>query len=150
MSDEKSPSNLSPVLPDPKSKEIADEYWKLITRYEYQINNHFRPWLKPTLDAFRKVDEQLKSAEGDAEASFRKKREELLSRHSGKFRELMLHGLDWIKKEKQRLAESPPVEFVFAVGEGDPHDARLHRRGNPKALGQVSRADVARFGLDQE
>ena len=33
------------------------------------------------------------------------------------------------------MAKSPPVQFVFAVSEGDPHDARLHRRGNPKRLG---------------
>lgn len=133
MSDQKSPSDLAPAIPDENSREVADEYWKLITRYEYQINNHFRPWLKPTLAAFKEVDEKLTKNKNDEELL--KKQEEILSRHSGKFRELMLHGLDWVKKEKQRLAESPPVEFVFAVSEGKPHDARLHRRGNPKSLG---------------
>ena len=135
MSDDKSPSNLSPALPDANLQTVATEYWQLITRYEYQINNHFRPWLKPTLDAFRKVDEQLERANRHTKVKLRKERGKLLARHSGKFRELMLHGLDWVKKEKQRLAKSPPVQFVFAVSEGDPHDARLHRRGNPKRLG---------------
>ena len=134
-SDEKSPSNLSPPTSDAESRAKADAYWALISRYEYQINNHHRPWLKPTLDAYREVTEQLKEAAGEKAVALKKERDELLSRYSGKFRELMLHDLNWIKKEKQQLAESPPVQFLFAVSEGKPHNARLHRRGNPKSLG---------------
>ncbi len=46
MSNEKSPSDLSPAVPRPSAFKQAKEYWTLITRYEYQINNHHRPWLQ--------------------------------------------------------------------------------------------------------
>lgn len=160
MSNEKSPSSLAPPIPDAESLRKADEYWALITRYEYQINNHHRPWLKPTLDDFRGVQKQIDnlrartrpkssaSRKGESQnekapaeekrlSELMKRRDALLARHSGKFRELMLHGLSWIKKEKQRLADNPPFEFVFAVSEGASRDARLHRRGNPKRPGAV-------------
>jgi hypothetical protein len=138
MSNEKSPSALVPAIPDERSLRKADEYWALITRYEYQINNHFRPWLKPTLDEFKTVSKQIEQALAAKQptAELDKKRTELLTRYKGKFRELMLHDLDWIRREKKQLAENPGVEFVFAVSEGSPHDARLHRRGNPKRLGE--------------
>ena len=138
MSNEKSPSALVPAVPDEKSLRKADDYWALITRYEYQINNHFRPWLKPTLDEFKAVSKQLEQASAAKQptAALEEKRNELLARYKGKFRELMLHDLNWIKREKKQLAENPGVEFVFAVSEGSPHDAKLHRRGNPKRLGE--------------
>ena len=135
MSDQKSPSGLASVATDPKSQQAAKDYWSLISRYEYQINNHFRPWLKPTLDEFKRVTKELTTAEAERRPQLQQKREELLSQHKGRFRELMLKGLQWIKDEKQRMADNPPVEFVFAVSEGTPHDARLHRRGNPKLPG---------------
>lgn len=148
-SNEKSPSELAPALPSDEARKQAEEYWKLISRYEYQINNHFRPWLKPTLDEFKQVTKQLadlkkggESTSTNADAAetvkLEKRRDELLGRHSGKFRELMLHDLNWIKKEKSRLAENPTVEFVFAVTEGKPGDARMHRRGNPKQKGDAT------------
>ncbi|MBP87571.1 MAG: hypothetical protein CMJ64_12740 [Planctomycetaceae bacterium] len=144
MSNEKSPSDLSPANPNLESSQQADEYWALITRYEYQINNHHRPWLKPTLDEFKAVSEQIdmvqKTETDPVETQLKelkRRREELLGFRGGQFRELMLHGLTWIKKEKQRRAEDPPVEFVFAVSEGKPHDAKLHRRGNPRQPGGV-------------
>jgi hypothetical protein len=140
MSNEKSPSALVPAIPDEQSLRKANEYWALITRYEYQINNHFRPWLKPTLDEFKMVSKQIEqtSAAKQSTAALDKKRTELLARYKGKFRELMLHDLDWIKREKKQLAENPGVEFVFAVSEGSPHDAKRHRRGNPKRLGETT------------
>ena len=145
-SNQKSPSALAPALPSADARKQADDYWNLISRYEYQINNHFRPWLKPTLDEFKKVTKKLadlkkgdgtEAEKGDTDeiAKLTKRREELLARHDGKFRELMLHNLNWVKKEKSRLAENPTVEFVFAVTEGKPADARMHRRGNPKRKG---------------
>ena len=138
MSNEKSPSALAPARPDEKSLRKADEYWALISCYEYQINNHHRPWLKPTLDEFKTVSKQIEkaSAAGQPTAALEEKRNELLARYKGQFRDLMLHDLDWIKREKKRLAENPEVEFVFAVSEGSPHDAKRHRRGNPKRLGE--------------
>ena len=137
MSNEKSPSALSPAIPNPKAFEAADRYWDLITRYEYQINNHFRPWLKPTLDEFKLVSEQIESKPAsEALKKLQTRREELLGFRGGKFRELMLHGLDWIKKAKLRLAEHSELEFVFAVSEGTPHDAKIHRRGNPERQGE--------------
>jgi hypothetical protein len=140
MSNEKSPSALAPALPDKQSLRKAGEYWALISRYEYQINNHFRPWLKPTLDEFKTVSKQIEqvSAAGQATAALEEKRNELLARYKGKFRELMLHDLDWIKREKKQQAENPEIEFVFAVSEGSSHDAKLHRRGNPKRLGETT------------
>lgn len=146
MSNEKSPSALAPALPDVATKEKAEEYWKLITRYEYQINNHFRPWLKPTLDEYRQVRQQLEqpAAAGDVEG-LKAKREELLGRHSGRFRELMIHGLNWIKSEKKRLAENPEIEFLFAVSDGRPRDARLHRRGNVRNPGAAVARHVPPF-----
>ncbi len=139
MSNEKSPSDLSPAIPRPGAFKQAKEYWNLITRYEYQINNHHRPWLKPTLDRFKIVSQQMKKAQRDKAniTALKARREELLGFRGGAFRELMLHGLAWIKKEKQRMAKEPPVEFIFAVSEGKPHDAKLHRRGNPRQPGGV-------------
>lgn len=141
MSNEKSPSDLAPAVPGADSQRKANEYWALITRYEYQINNHFRPWLKPTLDEYRAVTRQLEASEssekGELLKRLRSRREELLNRHSGRFRELMIHGLNWIKSEKKRLAENPGIEFVFGVSEGQAHDARLHRRGNRRTPGPI-------------
>ncbi len=157
MSVEKSPSDLSPAIPGKEAREKATRYWDLIARYEYQINNHFRPWLKPTLDQYATVTGELKPLEaklatlqsqpdGDADqfselqrqiTVLSTQRDKLLKTRGGKFRELMLHGLSWIKNEKLRLAKNPEVELVFAVGEGNSHDAKLHRRGNPANLGDV-------------
>ncbi|HCP84467.1 MAG TPA: hypothetical protein DIT88_08680, partial [Planctomycetaceae bacterium] len=53
--------NLNPHDLLNSSTTVAREYWELIARYEYQVNNHFRPWLKPTLDAFKRADVALKS-----------------------------------------------------------------------------------------
>ena len=142
MSNEKSPSDLSPAVPRPTAFKQAKEYWALVTRYEYQINNHHRPWLKPALDEYKIVCQQIEEAhrtETDL-PELETRREELLAFRGGAFRELMLHGLAWIKQEKQRLAKEPPIEFVFAVSEGQPHDAKLHRRGSPHQPG----ATVAR------
>jgi len=140
MSVEKSPSALAPATVAPNAKQLVDEFWKTITRYEYQINNHFRPWLKPTLDEFRKVNLvwQKATTAGAPTDDLTKQRDELLGRHSGRFRELMLHGLAWLKKEKERLAENPPVEMVFGVGEGQPREANIQRRGEPARKGPVT------------
>ncbi|MBI1313043.1 DUF1553 domain-containing protein [bacterium] len=148
-SNEKSPSALAPALPSADAQKAVDDYWRLIERYEYQINNHFRPWLKPTLDEYATVTKQLAELRGPDEAAadsestdeiakLEKRRDELLGRHGGKFRELMLHDLNWVKQEKAQLAEQPTVEFVFAVSEGSPHDAKMHRRGNPQQRGDVT------------
>lgn len=140
MSIEKSPSALAPVSVDPQAKQQVDDFWKTITRYEYQINNHFRPWLKPTLDEFKRVNTDWKKASqsGAVDDKLAQRRDQLLAMHSGRFRELMLHGLNWLKKEKERLAKDPPVEMVFAVGEGKPHDAHIHRRGEPTRRGPLT------------
>ena len=65
-----------------------------------------------------------RAAELDKLAS---RREELLEFRGGRFRELMLHGLEWLKREKQRRGENPPVAFVFAVSEGTPSAIRKRR-----------------------
>lgn len=141
MSIEKSPSGLVPSRPDPQRQQQAVAHWATITRYEYQINNHFRPWLKPTLDEFKKIKSQIEKLRraGDSPKLQKliKSREELLTRHGGKFRELMLHGLNWLKKEKTRMARQPPFEMLFAVSEGRPHDSAIHRRGEPQRKGPV-------------
>ena len=157
MSDEKSPLNLNPHNPLDSSPEKASEYWELIARYEYQLNNHFRPWLKPTLEAFKQTDSQLTAqktklqtladdqrADSDEAAAIRKtitrleqEREQHLAFRSGKFRELMLQGLDWIRKEKDRLGKEPPYDFVFSVREGAAADSPVHLRGNPENKGEV-------------
>ena len=133
MSIEKSPSNLSPAIPSAEGRKKATEFWAKITRYEYQINNHFRPWLKPTLTEYKEVTDKLKHSENDATLLAQQKK--LLEYKGGKFRELMLHGLTWLKAEKKRLGKEPGIELVFAVGEGKPSDTKLHRRGNPKNPG---------------
>jgi hypothetical protein len=157
MSVEKSPSDLSPAIPGWEAREKATAYWDLIARYEYQINNHFRPWLKPTLVEYKDVTGKLKLLEVELATLQAKpdndvdrinklqqqitglsaRRDKLLKVRGGTFRELMLHGLTWLKSEKLRLAKNPEVELVFAVGEGDAHDTKLHRRGNPTNLGDV-------------
>jgi len=133
MSIEKSPSDLSPAIPSKEGRKKATEFWAKITRYEYQINNHFRPWLKPTLTEYKEVTDKLKHLEKNAMLLARQ--EKLLAFKNGKFQELMLHGLTWLKAEKKRLGKEPGIELVFAVGEGNPGDTKLHRRGNPKNPG---------------
>ena len=138
MSVEKSPSGLVPTRPNERLQTSANDYWAKISRYEYQINNHFRPWLKPTLDEYKQVAKDLKADnEPGAQRDLEKRRDDLLGRHGGKFRELMLQGLDWLKSEKTSIARKPPFEMVFAVGEGQPHDAAIHRRGEPQQKGPV-------------
>jgi len=158
MSDEKSPLDLNPHDLLNSSTKEASEYWNLIARYEYQINNHFRPWLKPTLEAFKQTDAKLKlemaklvdleaAADKDTDAiaslrelvaSLEEERESHLTFRSGKFRELMIHGLDWVVKEKEKLGTEPPYEFVFSVREGDAADSPIHLRGNPENHGPVT------------
>lgn len=150
-SNSKSPSDLAPAFPGAENQRKADDFWKLITRYEYQLNNHFRPWLKPTLNAYRKVTDELKQAqkEGGDLSKLKAERERHLKFRGGKFRELMLHGLNWIKKEKTRLGKEPSVEMLFAVGEAKPADARLHLRGDPRRLSDsVSRRAPDALGND--
>ena len=138
MSVEKSPSGLVPSRPDEQLQKSATDFWAKMSRYEYQINNHFRPWLKPTLDEFKAVKKQLEeTSDSSARDDLTAKQEQLLGRHGGKFRELMLHGLPWLKNEKTNMARKPPFEMVFAVSEGNSHDAAIHRRGEPRQKGPV-------------
>ena len=157
MSDQKAPFNLNPHDPLNSSSEDAQEYWRLINRYEYQVNNHFRPWLKPTLDAFKQTDKQLKTEQAklviltnagqlntDQAKTIQKTivdleamRETQLAFRSGAFRELMLHGLQWLKDTKDKLGDEPPYQFVFSVREGDAADSAIHLRGNPETKGPV-------------
>ncbi len=138
-SNEKSPSDLSPVKPDRESQQRVMDYFELITRYEYQINNHFRPWLKPTLDAYKNLELQIAAARksGGELSVLEKQCKTLLEVRDGKFRELMQHGLNWIKKEKERLGKDPGMELVFAVSEKTAGDARVHLRGDPANRGEV-------------
>ena len=157
MSDQKTPFNLNPHDPLNNSSDTAQQYWKLIDRYEYQINNHFRPWLKPTLDAFKQADQKLKEQQAKLKelaasgqqntdrgkviqqtiAEFEAKREEHLSFRSGKFRELMIYGLQWLRERKDKMGAEPPYQFVFSVREGNIADSRIHLRGNPETLGSL-------------
>lgn len=138
-SDAKSPSDLSPGLSGEEHRKKTDEYFDLITRYEYQMNNHFRPWLKPTLEAYRDVTQRIKTAKknGGDLTKLKAERERHLNFRKGKFRELMLHGLDWIKKEKLRLGNNPVYDFVFAVSDRQAVDTRVQLRGNPKVRGDM-------------
>ena len=135
MSDQKSPFNLNPHDPLTSSPEEAQEYWRLIDRYEYQINNHFRPWLKPTLDAFKQADKNLNDErsklvnltqagheETDQGKTVQKNitelealREEQLNFRSGDFRELMLYGLQWLRDTKDKMGAEPPYLFVVSL-----------------------------------
>ena len=156
MSDEKSPLNLNPIDPLSSSTSEAKAYWDLIARYEYQINNHFRPWLKPTLAAFKKTETELKKQQAelaelqkampDSETipelrssieELQKQRNEHLAFRSGAFRELMIHGLAWLRSEKDQLGKNPPFEFVFSVRDGDAADSPIHLRGNPENPGKI-------------
>ncbi|MFT4588395.1 MAG: hypothetical protein ACI8QF_002497 [Limisphaerales bacterium] len=140
MSNSKSPSDLSPGVVGREHQKKGAAFFDLITHYEYQLNNHFRPWLKPTLDAYRDVTRRLEEAKktGADVVALKAEREKHLKFKGGKFRELMLHGLGWVKKEKQRLGENPTYDFVFAAAERKPADTRVHLRGNPRVLGEVA------------
>ncbi len=157
MSDQKSPFNLNPHDPLTSSPEEAQEYWRLIDRYEYQINNHFRPWLKPTLDAFKQADKNLNDErsklanltkagheETDQGKAVQRNitelealREEQLDFRSGDFRELMLYGLQWLRDTKDKMGAEPPYLFVFSVRDGKAADSPIHLRGNPETEGPV-------------
>ncbi|WP_218934429.1 DUF1553 domain-containing protein [Rosistilla ulvae] len=138
-SNQKSPASLSPAVPDPELRAELDRYYRTLERYYYQINNKNRPWLKPTLKEFEKVSKQLKDASlsDDQRSKLEERRDSLLAFRVGAFRELMLHGIGWINREKNRLADNPPTEAVFAVSEGKATDSKLHLRGNPEQLGRV-------------
>jgi hypothetical protein len=138
-SNQKSPSDLSPVTTEPEAARRVAEFFTLISHYEYQMNNHFRPWLKPTLEAFRQNASQIVSAKkgGGNTDELERQRDKLLGYRDGKFRELMRHGLGWIKKEKARLGSDPGMEMVFAVGEAEPRDSAVHLRGNRAHRGDI-------------
>lgn len=139
-SDQKTPANLVPVSTEPGARKRADDYFALLARYYDQIRNHHRPWLQPTLVEYRQVTSELQQAEGLSIADRQRlavRRSALLHEFDGRFRELMLHGLDWLKREHAQLADNPPDEMVFAVSDQEPVDARLHKRGSPDNLGPV-------------
>ena len=94
-SNQPSPTQLVAAGNDPDSQEKIDAYWDLLSWYQHQIRNHFRPWLKPTLNEYKEVTEQIKQAQkaGQPTDKLEKRREKLLASHKGKFRELMTHGL---------------------------------------------------------
>ncbi|QDT41570.1 Planctomycete cytochrome C [Gimesia alba] len=138
-SNEPSPTQLVAAENDPDSQQKINEYWDLLSYYQHQIRNHFRPWLKPTLEEYKQVAAKIKQAKknGQPTDKLEARRQKLLASHKGKFRELMIHGLPWLKKEKARLVKQPPAEMLYAVIDGKPHHAKLHRRGNPETPGDV-------------
>lgn len=138
-SNQPSPAQLVSAEHDPDSQQRIDEYWDLLSYYQHQIRNHFRPWLKPTLEEYKEVTVKIKAAKknGDPINKLEQRRQKLLGSHKGKFRELMLHGLPWLKSEKARMVKEPPTEMLYAVIDGKPHHSRLHRRGNPENPGDI-------------
>jgi hypothetical protein len=144
--DEQTPFNLAPLSRDEHVHQQFDEYWRLLDHYWQQIRNREKEFLKPTLDEFRVTTAAISAAEENGEASekLQQRREELLAAFDGSYRELMEHGLDWLRDQKQELAKNPPCESVFAVSEGVVADCREHLRGDPKKLGDVVPRDVPR------
>ncbi|MFK7777093.1 MAG: PSD1 and planctomycete cytochrome C domain-containing protein [Gimesia sp.] len=134
-----SPTQLVSAENNADSQQKTDAYWDLLSQYQHQIRNHFRPWLKPTLKEYAEVAKKIKAAEkkGQPTKKLEARRQKLLAAHKGKFRELMIHGLPWLKQEKTRLVKQPPAEMLFAVIDGKPHHAKLHRRGNPRNPGEI-------------
>ncbi len=134
-----SPTQLVSAENSPDSQQKINAYWDLLSQYQHQIRNHFRPWLKPTLKEYAEVTAKIKKAtkEGQPTKKLEARRKKLLAAHKGKFKELMIHGLPWLKQEKARLVKQPPAEMLFAVIDGKPHHAQLHRRGNPSNPGEV-------------
>lgn len=134
-----SPTQLVSAENDSESQQNINAYWDLLSHYQHQIRNHFRPWLKPTLKEYSEVTKKMKAAkqEGQSIKKLEARRQKLLASHKGKFRELMEHGLPWLKQEKSRLVKQPPAEMLYAVIDGKPHHAKLHRRGNPSNPGEV-------------
>ncbi|MFI4852814.1 MAG: PSD1 and planctomycete cytochrome C domain-containing protein [Gimesia chilikensis] len=138
-SNQPSPTQLVSAENTPGSQQKIDAYWKLLSHYQHQIRNHFRPWLKPTLKEYKEVAAKIEQAKqaGKPFDKLEARRQKLLNTKQGKFRELMLHGLPWLKQEKARLVKQPPVEMLYAVIDGKPHHSRLHRRGDPENQGDV-------------
>ncbi len=138
-SNQPSPTQLVAAENNPDSQQKIDAYWDLLSQYQHQIRNHFRPWLKPTLEEYKQVAAKIKQAEKDKQPieKLEARRQKLLASHKGKFQELMEHGLPWLKQEKARLVKQPPAEMLYAVIDGKPHHAKLHRRGNPSNPGDV-------------
>ena len=138
-SNQPSPAQLVSAENDPDSQQKINEYWDLLSYYQHQIRNHFRPWLKPTLEEYKEVTAKIEAAKKSKSPTdkLEQRRQKLLAAHKGKFRELMLHGLPWLKAEKARLVKEPPAEMLYAVIDGKPHHSRLHRRGNPENPGDI-------------
>ncbi len=134
-----SPTQLVSAENNPESQQKINAYWDLLSHYQHQIRNHFRPWLKPTLKEYAAVTKKMKVAkkEGQSTEKLEAQRQKLLASYKGKFRELMEHGLPWLKQEKAKLVKQPPAKMLYAVIDGKPHHAKLHRRGNPSNPGEV-------------
>lgn len=136
---ETSPTQLAPIRATPEALRILDDHEQVVDRYADQLRNHFRPWLDPVKREYADLHNQIEIGKlcGSDTSALEKNVEKLLKKNK-RFRELLVHGLPWLKSELARLATNPPMgELYYALTEGVGKDVRLHKRGNHLELGDV-------------
>ncbi|MBM3784412.1 MAG: DUF1549 domain-containing protein [Acidobacteria bacterium] len=58
----------------------------------------------------------------------------------GRTREIVWKELNDLREERRVVAESfPPLETAYAISEGEPQDAAIHKMGDPRSRGAISR-----------
>ncbi len=97
--------------------------------------------------AIAEAKQQIEQLQGDDQADERKKKEselEELRKREDKLRK----ELDRVKKERNELNDSLlPLEHAYAVAEGQPANAKIQMKGDPKRLGiEVPRRMPTVFG----
>jgi hypothetical protein len=137
-SDSAYPANWQPLSPDPGVRAAAVRQFEQLVSYVHQINdNKYVP--KPVRERWAELMKGIAEAEksGSDTAALVKERDGILKKYA-EYRDFIVHGLDWLKQERDRLGKQPlPCELAFAVSEGEPRDAAIQRGGDPARPGKV-------------
>ncbi|MSU50716.1 MAG: DUF1553 domain-containing protein [Opitutus sp.] len=139
-SDLRIPQHLVSLNADPGAQGALDEHWARLDLLDQQIRRNGRPVSKAkTLrDRYEEMERkigEIRSA-GEDVAGLIAEQNKLANVMPGD-REFIEHGLEWLKKERDRLGqEQPGGEIAFAVlDQPKPANARIQRKGDPKSLG---------------
>ena len=139
-SDFRIPQHLVTLSPEPAAQAALDAHWARIDALEQEIRRNGRPAAKakPLRERYEQLEKQIaeKTAAGEDIAALIAERDGLPGAMADD-REYIAHGLDWMKKERDRLGQlQPGGEIAFAVlDQAQPGNARIHRKGDPKSLG---------------
>jgi len=139
-SDFRIPLNLVSLGTAPGAQRELDEHWARIDALNQQIRRNGRPVSKAKdlrarhEEMDRTIAEKRRAGEDVADLAAE---QEKIADAMPADREFIEHGMDWLKKEQERLGrQQPGGDIAFAVLDAPkPGNARLHRKGDPKSLG---------------